>query len=180
MSGRYESIGRCLDHCESRIELLFAKELLLNENLAFNPLPGDGAFESRHGVRFQSQVSVHAYRLDFVLSIGQVRVDIELDGYEFHRATKEQVDKENERTRILTAEGWRVVRFSGREINDDARGCARSAYELVMNLAKETGAWSPLPTNHPALREPAPTPEQIEEHARMGREILAMLDGLGK
>jgi very-short-patch-repair endonuclease len=48
---------------------------------------------------------------------------IELDSYLWHGSTPEQYTKEKERERVLFNEGYKVMRFSGREIYKDVEKC---------------------------------------------------------
>jgi very-short-patch-repair endonuclease len=49
---------------------------------------------------------------------------VEVDGREFHDLTRAQAENDRQRERRLTAAGWTVVRFAGREVWRDASGCA--------------------------------------------------------
>lgn len=44
------------------------------------------------------------------------RIAIECDGHEFHERTPDQAERDRSRDRALTADGWIVLRFTGREI----------------------------------------------------------------
>jgi very-short-patch-repair endonuclease len=64
------------------------------------------------------------YRLDFAfigLAAGgrQVRIAVELDGHDFHERTKEQASKDKKRDRVLAANGWVVLRFTGSDVYRD-------------------------------------------------------------
>lgn len=64
------------------------------------------------------QVEVRPYRLDFAVVSRFAkfpRIAIELDGHEFHEATKAQATWRNRRDRALQASGWTVFRISGSE-----------------------------------------------------------------
>ncbi len=73
-------------------------------------------------------VSGHAYRIDFAF-IGSVmggasdgapiRIAVELDGHDFHERTKEQASRDKMRDRILMANGWMVLRFTGSDVYRD-------------------------------------------------------------
>lgn len=93
------------------------------------------AREDREMVLY-SQVPIGPYRADFVLEdkAGPVLV-IECDGHEFHERTKDQAARDRRRDRqILDMAGLITVRFTGREIWQDAEDCAdycvAMAYEL--------------------------------------------------
>ena len=62
---------------------------------------------------------------------------IECDGHDYHDRTKEQAARDRQRDRVLTRNGWRVVRFTGLELWHDADGCAREALHILESL----GGW---------------------------------------
>lgn len=55
---------------------------------------------------------------------------IELDSYLWHGSTPEQFTKEKERERILQKENYKIVRFSGREINRNVEKCVNEVMEI--------------------------------------------------
>ncbi|MCP5810307.1 endonuclease domain-containing protein, partial [Klebsiella pneumoniae] len=50
---------------------------------------------------------------------------VECDGHNFHERTPEQAKRDRSRDRDLAFQGYRLLRFTGREIYHDADGCAR-------------------------------------------------------
>ena len=54
----------------------------------------------------------------------RARLIVECDGHDFHEKTRQQVARDKRRDRFLQGEGYKVFRFSGHEINDDAIACA--------------------------------------------------------
>ena len=64
------------------------------------------------------------YRLDFavVSPCGRLWLAVEIDGHEAHTG-REQVRRDRQRERALTAAGWRVLRFTGSEVANDAAAC---------------------------------------------------------
>ncbi len=78
---------------------------------------------------FRPQVWVGTkYRLDFAHEGDKIA--IELDGYEYH-SSKDQFTKDRQRQRELEQLGWRILRFSGREIHADPYACAVQAIEWL-------------------------------------------------
>lgn len=67
------------------------------------------------------QQSVGFYRVDFGLP--ELRIGFEVDGYEFH-SDPLTFDRDRKRHRDIERQGWRLVRFSGREVVKDAHRCA--------------------------------------------------------
>lgn len=108
-------------------------------DLTADPFPGKewcGAF--------WPQVQIDDFRVDFLImakstsgsldgpdKIRFVRLIIECDGHEFHERTKEQAERDRSRDRALTAKGFTVLRFTGREINRDALACAREVERFL-------------------------------------------------
>jgi len=79
----------------------------------------------------------HRYRVDFILK--DVRLIIELDGHEYHSTSKQKED-DGLRTRYLTLAGYTVIRFTGSEIQRNAKSCV----EKVRRIYKERKSRSPV------------------------------------
>jgi very-short-patch-repair endonuclease len=75
------------------------------------------------------------YRLDFALP--DLMIGIELDGFEFHN-TRDQFNRDRARQRELEMEGWRIIRFGGSEVHNDAAGCVSQAARLVAQWQRST------------------------------------------
>lgn len=104
--------------CESPIEVQF-----------FDAMQGRQAM-----VGFVPQLDVEGgrFRLDF--GDPARMVGIELDGYE-HHSSRDQFTKDRERQRQLELMGWRILRFSGREVHQDARKCVDQAIDWLKAVA---------------------------------------------
>jgi very-short-patch-repair endonuclease len=63
---------------------------------------------------------VAGYRLDLAAENGDVRIDIECDGAPFH--TNKAIDAERDAN--IQLQGWRVLRFSGRQLSRSIDSCA--------------------------------------------------------
>lgn len=59
---------------------------------------------------------------------------VECDGHEFHERTKEQAERDRSRDRRLQAEGYRVFRFTGRELYRDPGMMAEEVVQWTFNL----------------------------------------------
>lgn len=101
-----------LNKCQSYIEV--------NLYMAFIKLTDDFVLEP--------QVSIDKYRVDFLEK--NTKTVIECDGYDYHKS-KEQVDSDCKRERKLSAMGYKVTRFSGVEINQNADACAKELVEIL-------------------------------------------------
>lgn len=79
------------------------------------------------------------YRLDFAVcfvpdrssTARPLRVDLEVDGHDFHERTKEQAAHDRDRDRRLQAAGWLIARFTGSQVYKNASGCADELLRMV-------------------------------------------------
>lgn len=78
-----------------------------------------------------TQHKVGKYRLDF--AIPEHKIGIELDGYAYHNDHATFI-KDRARQRALELEGWRIIRFAGKEVTDNAGACVRQAANAVFTL----------------------------------------------
>lgn len=91
-------------------------------------------------------------RLDFALfsSRSGMKIDVEVDGHDFHERTKEQAQSDKSRDRLLQSMGWQVLRYTGSEVWRDAASCA---FEVLIHLGKgETDSAIP-PASNPLTEE---------------------------
>lgn len=138
MVGTFETFGRYLDRCESPLERRFLRALLFSEMFGFRPVLGRGPVEiaeDDEGLVLGQQVRVGAYRIDFAMkrSGSRRRLAIELDGRSFH-TTPQQVERDKVRDRVLLGCDWTTVRFSYKEVIQDAMGCAWQARDLALRF----------------------------------------------
>lgn len=146
LSWAFEEYEHFYKMCESPIEKMLFEQLYCDLNVA----EGFGGFSP--GLRnwlICPQYKVGKFRVDFAVGYlaaerpypnhpfeqpGCVRFAVECDGHAFHEKTKEQAAKDKARDRFLTANGWRVMRFTGSEIYRDAAACSREI-ETAMRSA---------------------------------------------
>lgn len=127
----------CLKKCETPIEQILA--LSMNESWQLNHL-------DRHSIDLvaiepQSEFICNekTYRVDFCLVVFDYLTKdgyafiVECDGHDFHEKTKEQVKIRNDRDRNLTANGNKIIHFSGSEIFKNAPKCADDIYEFILS-----------------------------------------------
>lgn len=62
---------------------------------------------------------------------------IELDSFLWHGSDPEQFTKEKERERKLQKEGWKIIRFSGREIHRNIEKCINEVFEYYSKNIEE-------------------------------------------
>jgi very-short-patch-repair endonuclease len=85
----------------------------------------------RRNVVVEPQAQVGPYRVDFLI---EDQLVVEIDGYLYHRASRDQLIHDYRRDRYLSARGYTVMRFSGYEVWDDAWQCAREVDTYVKAL----------------------------------------------
>ncbi len=61
---------------------------------------------------------------------------IELDSYLYHGSDPDQFTKEKERERELQRDGWKIMRFSGREVVRDIEKCVDQVIEYFNSIKK--------------------------------------------
>ena len=64
------------------------------------------------------------------------KVIVELDGHDFHERTPEQAQSDKSRDRELQRLGWRVLRFTGREVLRSPAGCLDEVVQLVESASR--------------------------------------------
>jgi very-short-patch-repair endonuclease len=75
------------------------------------------------------------YFLDLAIFCDQGKVAVECDGASYHSGRK-KTEQDRQRDNQLTALDWRVLRFSGKEINQNLNGCLR----VIKRVVKKLGA----------------------------------------
>jgi very-short-patch-repair endonuclease len=89
-------------------------------------------------VKIEPQARVGKYRVDFLLRIGTESIIVECDGHNFHERTKEQAAKDRKRDRDLQSDGFKVMRFTGSEIWNDADSCYREVEREIIKAIMKT------------------------------------------
>ncbi len=133
--------------CESPIETIFLAALLPAVMINETPF-GVSYWPVAHEIH--PQHAIGPYRADFAVLYnrnktawmreclehmpGTVRIVVECDGHDWHERTKEQAARDKARDRFLTSAGWRVLRFTGSEIHNDAIDCAEQVVSAINNL----------------------------------------------
>lgn len=84
------------------------------------------------GVRALPQYSIEQYDLDFAVVVGDRRLNIEVDGEQYHRSwTGELCMRDQLRNQRLIELGWEVMRFWVYEIRDSVEDCVASVVRWV-------------------------------------------------
>lgn len=88
------------------------------------------------------------HELDLALFCRDGGLNVECDGEQYH-AGRDKAAADRDRDNRLTSSGWRILRFSGREINRTPAECVRVVKRTVRRLGGET-------PGHAVRREPEP------------------------
>jgi very-short-patch-repair endonuclease len=84
--------------------------------------------ERGHHVRTQYIEPPKTYRFD--LALPQYKIAIECDGKAFH-STPEQIARDRKKEAYLKRKGWKVLRFSGRQINRNLPSVLKKIEETI-------------------------------------------------
>jgi very-short-patch-repair endonuclease len=94
--------------------------------------PIEKAFQSacrKAGVAVEAEQMVGRFRPDFI--VRDRRLAIELDGHDTH-ASVEHRTQDAIRQRYLQRLGWTVMRFTGREVHNDADACVAEVEDFLL------------------------------------------------
>jgi very-short-patch-repair endonuclease len=130
--------------CESPIEEGLIRALialrLVDRRIRLRDFPGGEILTDSEAV-VHAQYQVGEYRLDFAIEVRPPVgppswIGVECDGHEFHERTKEQAARDKSRDRSLTAQGFRMLRFTGSEIHRDNMACALQIHALILSICE--------------------------------------------
>ncbi len=142
LADRRQDLTDALGVCGSQLETVFAMAMLCagDANGSFlrlsSPKLGRVAPIARgRGVALYAQFGEHIdgrhIRLDFAVFGPGVKFAVELDGHEYHDRTKEQARGDKSRDRLLTAAGWKPLRFTGAEVHANPGRCAHEVFGMT-------------------------------------------------
>jgi very-short-patch-repair endonuclease len=143
-----EMVCAIADHgllkCESPIEKILLQaiqvyHLISNGSWAYSMQPPKGI----DAWFVEPQKQIGSYRVDFLITHPSYKIPIvvECDGHDFHERTREQAERDRSRDRSLTASGYRVIRFTGREIWRDPWSCAAEIDEQFISMLHEEAGY---------------------------------------
>lgn len=132
--------------CESPIEELFLAAIFaagIDSSGAANIYgrPYHDGFEFFAGDHVWPQAKIGNYRLDFLAVHVEPNgrrnfVAVECDGHDFHEKTKRQAAHDKMRDRFLTAQGIKVLRFTGSEIYRDPLACWCETFNVLWGVTE--------------------------------------------
>lgn len=139
----FSQLKESLIDCESPIEQMLSIELEnlhLENSMYFNPNLEIVGYENQREI----ECGENKYRVDFLIPVIFYKniykcYIVECDGYEFHQKTKEQVENDYIRQRNIEMEGYRIIKFTGSEIYNDAYSCALQVLKYIQNDFKRIG-----------------------------------------
>ena len=117
--------------CKSPIEVIFAFAFDILKVKIFE----NGLFE----LEPQAEIMCNdkKYIADFLFDGGNFKLVIECDGHEFHKKTKAQVEKDNNREYDMKLSGYDVIRLSGSQIYNEPWTCAEKIYDYIIKKVNE-------------------------------------------
>lgn len=140
---RFNKRARGIDRCESPLERQLALAFAEFEAFAWRTDRDHswcvGRWEQLSLVLL-AQPICGPFRADFALvprgstRRDPLRVIAEVDGFEFHDASRKQARFDRRRDRYLIDHGSTVLHFAGSEIWKDAAGCAAEAVRIAARL----------------------------------------------
>lgn len=80
------------------------------------------------GIQAQAGIVVGQHRLDLAIKRREVKLNVEIDGHPFHQ----NPDLDEARDQELQEAGWKVLRFSGREVQRDSGKCANAVAKILV------------------------------------------------
>lgn len=110
-----------------------------------------------------------SYRIDYALTGGQLRIAIELDGFEFH-GNRHAFSYDRLRQNDLHAAGWTVLRFSYDSIRLDTKRCV-SQLQAVFAL---DSSLVPFLLNDPLIETPDMDPNPLYGFSSAQRNFKVM------
>lgn len=78
---------------------------------------------------------------DFAVFAGCSRLDVEVDGHQFHNATKEQAQHDRSRDRLSIVGGWQPARFTGSEAIKNPCGVSEEMKKIAARMADTAPEW---------------------------------------
>ncbi|MFH0931148.1 MAG: DUF559 domain-containing protein, partial [Candidatus Zixiibacteriota bacterium] len=73
------------------------------------------------------------YCLDFAIFCQKGKMDVECNGDLWH-SQRRLIFKDNQRNNYLASQGWSVLRFGSKEINQNLQFCLESIKETINNM----------------------------------------------
>lgn len=85
--------------------------------------------------RFYRDSWRNLYRLDFAIRLGTTQIAIECDGWDYHKTSHLQIQRDIERDKWLKVNGWIVKHYDGTFIRRHPGKIKREIQELIVSLS---------------------------------------------
>jgi very-short-patch-repair endonuclease len=69
-------------------------------------------------IEYKCDIPGRKFRLD--VAFPDAKLCVELDGWEWHGKHKSDFHRDRERQNLLTLNGWRILRFTAKQVNNNA------------------------------------------------------------
>ena len=90
------------------------------------------------GIAFEQQVPVDRYVLDFAITVGKYRLNLEVDGEQFHMTSTGNLRYyDRMRNQYLIAKGWDVKRYWAREVKNNPKKIVTYVRSWIENKKRE-------------------------------------------
>ena len=120
---------------QSPIESIFLMAFnVINYEYYDNLLCLESQYEIKtDGKKYRADFVFDTELLEYQVAEKAYKLVIECDGHEFHKATKEQVKKDNERDMALKKLGYDVLHYSGSQIYEEPWKCADEVCSYIFS-----------------------------------------------
>jgi very-short-patch-repair endonuclease len=132
---RCVGIRRCKSPLETSLAMAFSALPGFQWRLSFADEVEVGRWQ-KAGILLLAQSRYGPYWADFCLRDCRARPDgsvvvVEVDGHDYHERSKVQAQRDHMRDRYMVERGAAVLRFTGREVWQNARECASEVWSFA-------------------------------------------------
>lgn len=89
------------------------------------------AIKDLKGATLEFKGAIPNRRFSLDIAIPELKIAIEVDGWQYHGKYKESHTKDRERQNLLTLAGWRILRYTAKQINADIDTCVKEIKQLI-------------------------------------------------
>lgn len=86
-------------------------------------------------MEFKGAVPNRRFSLD--IAIPHLKIAVEVDGWQYHGKHKSAHTKDRERQNLLTLNGWRILRYTAKQINENLDQCVHEIKQLIVLIEVE-------------------------------------------
>lgn len=109
------------------------KEMVMIDGLSISTIHAKlwRAVSHIDGIELEFKGAIPKRRFSLDIAIPSLKIAIEVDGWQYHGKYKESHTKDRERQNLLTLAGWRVLRYTAKQINGSLDVCVKEIEQLV-------------------------------------------------